>query len=94
MTQTQFLMTGKSTKNMNFSNTKAATRTYKMDNSALFAGRKDRCAVSVKVKGREVGMVSFSVTGSQLVKLATAGKVTPMDLTEATAVAKRFFKIS
>ena len=94
MTQTQFIMTGKSTKNMNFSNMMAATRTYKMDNSGLYAGRKDRCAVSIKVRGREVGMVSFSVVAGQINKLATSGKVTPVDLTEATAVAKRALKIS
>lgn len=87
-------MTGKSTKTMNFSNMTAATRTYKMDTSSLYAGRKDRCAVSIKVRGREVGMVSFQVAGTQVTKLATSGKVTPMDLTEATAVAKRFFKVS
>lgn len=95
MSQTQFLMTGKSTKNMNFSNMKAATRTYKMDNSALFAGRKDRCAVSIKVAGREVSIVSFSIANGSLTKLAVSGKpVNPMDMAEATSLAKRAMKIS
>ena len=94
MSQTQFLMTGKSTKNMNFSNMKTATRTYKMV-TGLYGDRKDRCAVSIKVAGREVSIVSFSIANGSLTKLAVSGNpVNPMDMAEATSLAKRAMKIA
>ena len=89
---TQYIMNAKSTKTMNFSNMKSGTRTYKVTASELFAGRKDRCAVSIKVRGREVGMVTFEVVNEQVRKMAQNGAVTPFDLIEAMCLAKRALK--
>jgi len=90
MTQTQFLMTGKSTKNMNFANTKTASRSYKM------IGRTDRgCSVDVKVGGRVKGTISFSVKFSKLIPTgSTVNGITPLDVTEATMIAKKALKIA
>ena len=95
MTQTQFIMTGKSTKTMNGSNTKTATRTYKMT-----ARTANTCQVTLKVNGRENAqvLVSYSIAAGKLtptVKVLTAGKtITPADQSEIMALAKKALKIA
>jgi hypothetical protein len=93
MTQTQFLMTGKSTKNMNFANSKNQTVSYKI--GICGAGK---CVVDVKVGGREVGCVSLALSAGTVIVMSTASfgsrGIKPIDITEATAMAKRYFKVS
>ncbi len=91
MTQTQFLMTGKSTKVMNFSNMKAATRTYKMT-----ARTETTCQVVIKVAGREKCMISFAKRDGQLVQTFPSKNtlINPVDMREVTAIAKKALKIS
>lgn len=95
MTQTQFIMTGKSTKAMNGSNTKTPTRTYKM-----VARTSNTCQVAIRINGREQAQVkvSYSMVAGKLaatVKVLTDGKtITPMDQAEVVAIAKKACKIA
>ena len=90
MTQTQFLMTGKSTKVMNFANSKSATRTYKMVTRTETA-----CAVDIKVGGRVKGTISFAVKFGKLIQTgSTVANISPMDVKECTAIAKKVFKFA
>ena len=81
------------TKTMNTTNVTSNTRTYNLDTSGLYANRKDRCAVSIKVNGKEVGMISFIVNKSGVTKLANSGNVNQQDILEATVIAKHANKI-
>ena len=61
----------------------SSSRTYNIDNSGLFVNRKDRCAVSVKNNGFEVGMISFKLINGNWNKLASAGNISNQDLVNA-----------
>ena len=90
MTPTQFLMTGKSTKVMNFANTKNATRTYKMTTRT-----ETGCAIDVKVGGRVKGTISFSVKFGKLIQTgSTVNSISPMDVKECTMIAKKALKMA
>lgn len=94
MTQTQFLMTGKSTKVMNFANAKAATRTYK----AVKGLKPGVTIVECKVRGKVVGNIVACNENGRFDHISTAhfsgGKFTPVDIQECVAIAKRALKIS
>lgn len=86
---TQYLMNQKSTKVMNFANSKSATRTYKMT-----ARTSNSCSVAVKVNGREKTLVTFVVREGKLSQTSTNPNITPIDLNEVTSIAKKALKIS
>ena len=93
MSQTQFLMTGKSTKNMNFSNMKAATRSYK----TVKGTKPGAVIVECKVRGKVVGNIVTCIDNGQFLHLSTAhflNGFTPVDIQECVAVAKRAMKIA
>lgn len=88
---TQYLMTGKSTKTMNFANMKNATRSYKVS-----ARTETSCQVDIKINGRVKGSVNFSIKFGKFIQTGRTniGVFTPVDITEATLVAKRALRVS
>jgi hypothetical protein len=84
-------MNAKSTKVMNFSNMKTATRTYKMTTRT-----ETTCQVVIKVNGREKCMISFAKREGQLVQTFPSKNtlINPVDLREVMAIAKKALKIS
>jgi hypothetical protein len=94
MTQTQFIMTGKSTKNMNFSNMKADTRSYKAQKGL----KPGTTIVECKVRGRVVGNIVACNDNGTFLHISTAhfvsNKFTPVDIQECVAVAKRSLKVA
>ena len=90
---TQFLMTGKSTKTMNFANMKAATRSYK----AVSGYRPGAAIVECKVRGKVVGNIIAANDNGRFLHISTAhflNGFTPLDIQECVAVAKKALKIS
>ena len=81
----------KSTKKMEFCNSRTATRSYKT--AAVTA---TACSVAIKVGGREKSRVSFAVRDGKLVQTFPMGAnaVNPVDLAEVTAIAKRALKLN
>jgi hypothetical protein len=93
MTQTQFIMTGKSTKAMNGSNTKTDTRSYK----AMKGLKAGTTIVECKVRGRVVGNIVACNDNGKFLHISTANfanKFTPLDIQECVAVAKRSLKVA
>ena len=83
-----------STKTINSSNSKSATRGYKMINPAH-----NRCSVSIVVRGKEIGICTFSLDAKgEALPIAVAhfsnGNVTPADAFQATQIANRYFSLT
>jgi hypothetical protein len=83
-----------STKTINSSNSKTATRGYKMINPSH-----NRCSVSIVVRGKEIGICTFSLNSiGEAIPTATAhfsnGNVTPVDTFEAKQIANRYFSLT
>ena len=83
-----------STKTINSSNSKSATRGYKMINPAH-----NRCSVSIVVRGKEIGICTFSLDAKgEALPIAVAhfsnGNVTPADAFEAKQIANRYFSLT
>ena len=94
MTQTQFIMTGKSTKAMNGSNTKTDTRSYK----AVKGLKPGVTIVECKVRGRVVGNIVACNDNGTFTHISTAefsvGRFTRLDVQECVALAKKALKIA
>ena len=87
MTQTKKLKVPKSTLAMNFANSKGSSRTYKVDAKTTTA-----CTVAVKVNGAIKANINFAIRNGEFVQLPCA-TATPVDIAEATVIAKKVLKI-
>ena len=81
-----------STKTMNFANTKAATRSYKV------SARKDnKVMVDIKVRGKVVGTIVCTNENGSLLHNSTAtftNALKPIDIAESLMLAKRALKLA
>jgi hypothetical protein len=83
-----------STKTINSSNSKSATRGYKMMNPAH-----NRCSVSIVVRGKEIGICNFTLDSKGKVSMSSkavfsGANVTPADVYEAMGIANRYFSLT